>query len=54
MADKQVDVILDKPGVIRCGSYLPGVVYSLDKKAAARLVTVKGFKYVEEVKHVTN
>lgn len=54
MADKRVGVILNTPGVVCCGSYLPGVKYSVEKKEAARLVTVKGFKYVEEVKHVTN
>ncbi|QDP47079.1 MAG: hypothetical protein Tp1111SUR522732_17 [Prokaryotic dsDNA virus sp.] len=54
MADKKVGVILNTPGVVCCGSYLPGVKYSVEKKEAARLVTVKGFKYVEEVKHVTN
>lgn len=51
MAEKKTAmVILETPGVIRCGEYLSGVVYTVDKKVAERLVAVKGFKYANEVK----
>lgn len=55
MAEKKsANVVLETPGVIRCGEYLRGVVYTVDKTIAERLVAVKGFKYADEVKDVTN
>lgn len=50
-ASNTAKVVLDKPGILRCGKYQREVVYTLNKKEAARLVAVKGFKYADEVKH---
>lgn len=41
-------VILDAPGVVAVGHYLPGRTYTVSEAEAGRLVAVKGFRYADE------